>query len=101
MQAKELTVPLNGRDGYHTTFLGKKCCILHHGNLFTPRVPASTEGSRIMLQLFAIHAEMLFEHGIANADPHAGNIMVMDDGRLGALFIMGRRCRQACCKLQC
>eukprot|EP00750_Incisomonas_marina_P025540 INCI555.1.p1 GENE.INCI555.1~~INCI555.1.p1 ORF type:complete len:551 (-),score=111.57 INCI555.1:127-1779(-) len=53
VQAKELTVPLNG--------------------------------SRIMLQLFAIHAEMLFEHGIANADPHAGNIMVMDDGRLGLI----------------
>ena len=37
-----------------------------------------------MMLLFDIHGEMMLNHGITNADPHAGNILIMDDGRLGS-----------------
>jgi ubiquinone biosynthesis protein len=33
----------------------------------------------------ALYARMIFEHGFFHGDPHPGNILVLDDGRLGLL----------------
>ena len=33
----------------------------------------------------ALYATMIFEHGFFHGDPHPGNILVLDDGRLGLL----------------
>lgn len=33
----------------------------------------------------ALYFEMIFEHGMFHADPHPGNFVLMDDGRLGIL----------------
>src|SRR5262249_14795394 len=32
-----------------------------------------------------LYARMIFEHGFFQGDPHPGNILVLDDGRLGLL----------------
>lgn len=44
-------------------------------------------GPRIMNLIFQFHGEMFFNDGMVNADPHAGNIMLMDDGRVGMLEV--------------
>ena len=48
-----------------------------------------------MKRLFEIHAEMLFEHGIANADPHAGNVLILDpeEESLGITIIVIKHCQ--------
>jgi len=33
----------------------------------------------------ALYATMIFEHGFFHGDPHPGNILVLDDGRIGLL----------------
>jgi len=42
-------------------------------------------GPRIARLLFEVHGHEIFAHGIFNSDPHAGNVFVMKDGRLGLL----------------
>merc|ERR1711937_408741 len=37
----------------------------------------------LMRLIFNVHAHQLFEDGVFNADPHAGNILICEDGRLG------------------
>lgn len=49
-------------------------------------------GPRITKLLFDIHGHQIFHDGIFNSDPHAGNILIMDDGRLG-LVDYGGACR--------
>jgi ubiquinone biosynthesis protein len=36
-------------------------------------------------RIAALYATMIFEHGFFHGDPHPGNILVLDDGRLGLL----------------
>lgn len=35
--------------------------------------------------LFSIHAEQIFRFGFFNGDPHPGNIMMLEDGRIGLI----------------
>src|SRR5690606_12566836 len=35
--------------------------------------------------LAQVHAHEIFEDGVYNSDPHAGNVIIMDDGRLGLI----------------
>merc|ERR1712139_546396 len=42
-------------------------------------------GPRIIRTLCEVHAHQLFVDGIYNSDPHAGNVLVMEDGRLGLI----------------
>ena len=32
-----------------------------------------------------VHAYEIFNNGVFNGDPHPGNILLMDDGRLGLI----------------
>ena len=32
-----------------------------------------------------MYLEMIFQHGVYHADPHPGNLLVMDDGGIGLL----------------
>ncbi|KAG8469557.1 hypothetical protein KFE25_006012 [Diacronema lutheri] len=41
--------------------------------------------SSILRLLCEVHAHELFENGVLNGDPHAGNVLLMPDGRLGLI----------------
>lgn len=41
--------------------------------------------ARVLDVLMRVHAEEIFRHGIFNADPHPGNIMLLKDGRIGLI----------------
>jgi len=45
--------------------------------------PMKIEPERVSLLLFRSMLEQFFNHGMFNADPHAANILVLNDGRLG------------------
>jgi ubiquinone biosynthesis protein len=36
-------------------------------------------------RIAALYAKMIFEHGFFHGDPHPGNLLVLDDGRLGLI----------------
>eukprot|EP00959_Pyramimonas_sp_CCMP1952_P326512 6834711-Pyramimonas_sp.AAC.1 len=40
---------------------------------------------KILELLMEVHAHEIFNDGIFNGDPHPGNILLMDDGRLGLI----------------
>merc|ERR1712224_628296 len=42
-------------------------------------------GPRITRLLFDVHGHEIFQNGLFNSDPHAGNIIMMPDGRLGLI----------------
>ena len=42
-------------------------------------------GPRIIKLLSDVHAHEIFIEGVYNSDPHAGNVLVMSDGRLGLI----------------
>ncbi|CAK0879581.1 unnamed protein product, partial [Prorocentrum cordatum] len=42
--------------------------------------------------LFAVQSKCIFEDGFVNSDPHAGNVLLLDDGRLG-LIDWGQVCQ--------
>ena len=47
--------------------------------------PELVDGYRIFKLLADVHAHQLFRDGLYNSDPHAGNIIMMPDGRLGLI----------------
>lgn len=49
-------------------------------------------GPRLLQTLFDVHAHEIFVDGLFNSDPHAGNVLIMADGRLG-LIDYGAVCR--------
>ena len=42
-------------------------------------------GPKILRTLNEVHAYQIFVNGLYNSDPHAGNVLMMDDGRLGLI----------------
>ena len=53
-----------------------------------PLVPTKTmplNGPRVVKLLCDVHAHEVFQDGVFNSDPHAGNVIAMDDGRLGLI----------------
>ena len=42
-------------------------------------------GPKILRTLNEVHAHQIFVNGLYNSDPHAGNVLMMDDGRLGLI----------------
>lgn len=59
------------------------------GILGTPieykNTPSPVNGPNITKLLYDVHGHQVFQDGCFNADPHAGNVMVCDDGRLGLI----------------
>jgi len=49
------------------------------------RTPPPLDAARLIRRLFEVHAHQLFEDGFFNGDPHPGNILLLDDGRLGLI----------------
>ena len=49
------------------------------------RSPPPLDTARLIRKLFEVHGHQLFEDGFFNGDPHPGNIMLLDDGRLGLI----------------
>lgn len=42
-------------------------------------------GPRLARILFEVHGHEIFQNGLFNSDPHAGNVLMMPDGRLGLI----------------
>jgi aarF domain-containing kinase len=42
-------------------------------------------GPRIAKLLYEVHGHEIFHNGLFNSDPHAGNVLMLDDGRLGLI----------------
>jgi len=47
--------------------------------------PVPLNGPRIARLLFEVHGHEIFHDGLFNSDPHAGNVFMLRDGRLGLL----------------
>merc|ERR1719201_447579 len=48
-------------------------------------VAVPLNGPRYAKLLFDVHGHEMFENGLFNSDPHAGNVLMMPDGRLGLI----------------
>ena len=46
---------------------------------------APLDTGRLIRDIFEVHGHQLFVDGFFNGDPHPGNIMLLDDGRLGLI----------------
>jgi aarF domain-containing kinase len=46
-------------------------------------LPVPLNGPRIAKLLFDVHGHEIFQNGLFNSDPHAGNVLMMKDGKLG------------------
>ena len=42
-------------------------------------------GPTITKLLYEVHGHQILNDGVFNADPHAGNVMICNDGRLGLI----------------
>lgn len=42
-------------------------------------------GPRLSRLLFDVHGQQIFQNGLFNSDPHAGNVLMLPDGRLGLI----------------
>jgi len=42
-------------------------------------------GPRLARLLFDVHGHQIFQNGLFNSDPHAGNVLMLPDGRLGLI----------------
>lgn len=47
--------------------------------------PMPVNGPNVTKLLYKVHGHQVFHDGCFNADPHAGNVMICDDGRLGLI----------------
>lgn len=47
--------------------------------------PSPVNGPSITKLLYEVHGHQILQDGVFNADPHAGNVMICDDGRLGLI----------------
>eukprot|EP00933_Yihiella_yeosuensis_P058632 TRINITY_DN5925_c0_g4_i1.p1 TRINITY_DN5925_c0_g4~~TRINITY_DN5925_c0_g4_i1.p1 ORF type:complete len:583 (+),score=97.09 TRINITY_DN5925_c0_g4_i1:81-1829(+) len=52
---------------------------------WTKRVQPVLDGYRLARLLYDVHGFEIFQNGLFNSDPHAGNILMMPDGKLGLL----------------
>ena len=52
-------------------------------NIVKSTVPIN--GPRILRVLNEVHSHQVFVDGVYNSDPHAGNVLMMEDGRLGLI----------------
>lgn len=43
------------------------------------------DGPKLSRILFEVHGHEMFQNGLYNSDPHAGNVFMMPDGRLGLI----------------
>lgn len=53
--------------------------------IFHTNYTVPLNGPRIIRTLCDVHAHQIFVNGMFNSDPHAGNVIMMDDGRLGLI----------------
>jgi aarF domain-containing kinase len=51
----------------------------------TKKYSVPLNGPKLAQLLYDVHGHEMFENGLFNSDPHAGNIFVMNDGKLGLI----------------
>uniref|UniRef100_A0A7S4T5K4 ABC1 atypical kinase-like domain-containing protein n=1 Tax=Alexandrium monilatum TaxID=311494 RepID=A0A7S4T5K4_9DINO len=61
------------------------CCCCPAIGARPQSVAVPLNGPRIARTLFEVHGHEIFQDGVYNSDPHAGNIFMLTDGRLGLL----------------
>lgn len=69
---------LNGLKSLANAMLGTKYTL-------TSVAKEMLNGPKIIELLLDIHAHQIFHDGLFNSDPHAGNVLMMPDGRLGLI----------------
>lgn len=78
---------LAGRDAIRNTIAGLYNYTL--GWIGTPiplaYSPQPVNVHQVVDELFKVQAKCIFEEGFFNCDPHAGNVLLLDDGRLGLI----------------
>lgn len=63
----------------------ESCCNSAPPQWTKARVHAPLNGFRLARLLYEVHGHQIFQNGLFNSDPHAGNVLMMPDGKLGLL----------------
>merc|ERR1719343_1302872 len=61
------------------------CCPNRELPKWTQKKAQAINGYRTARLLFEVHGHEIFQNGLFNSDPHAGNVLVLSDGRLGLI----------------
>ncbi len=71
-------------DGFKLTRLstGENGTVEEH---LTPDLPPEIDLTEVARQGANLYLQMIFNEGMYHADPHPGNVLIMDDGRIGLL----------------
>lgn len=61
------------------------CCHSPAPQWTKKKMAVPLNGPRLAKLLFDVHGHEIFQNGLFNSDPHAGNVLMMQDGRLGLI----------------
>jgi len=61
------------------------CCHAPAPQWTKKKMAVPLNGPRLAKLLFDIHGHEIFQNGLFNSDPHAGNVLMLQDGRLGLI----------------
>lgn len=61
------------------------CCHAPPPQWTRQQMAVPLNGPRLAKLLYDVHGHEIFQDGLFNSDPHAGNILMMPDGRLGLI----------------
>mmetsp|Transcript_109046 Transcript_109046/g.307356 ORF Transcript_109046/g.307356 Transcript_109046/m.307356 type:complete len:549 (-) Transcript_109046:42-1688(-) len=76
----------NAALGFLGCVFGGACCGQNAQPQWTKRkLAVPLNGPRLAKLLYEVHGHELFQNGLFNSDPHAGNVLMLPDGRLGLL----------------
>eukprot|EP00929_Paragymnodinium_shiwhaense_P014803 TRINITY_DN122766_c0_g1_i1.p1 TRINITY_DN122766_c0_g1~~TRINITY_DN122766_c0_g1_i1.p1 ORF type:complete len:566 (-),score=105.75 TRINITY_DN122766_c0_g1_i1:59-1756(-) len=65
--------------------VGGACCHKEVPKWAQKPMSVPLNGPRLTRLLFEVHGHEIFQNGLFNSDPHAGNVIMMKDGRLGLI----------------
>jgi len=61
------------------------CCHAPPPSWAKKKMAVPLNGPRLARLLYDVHGHEIFQNGLFNSDPHAGNILMLPDGRLGLI----------------
>mmetsp|Transcript_2714 Transcript_2714/g.8250 ORF Transcript_2714/g.8250 Transcript_2714/m.8250 type:complete len:377 (+) Transcript_2714:2-1132(+) len=61
------------------------CCDAPPPEWTKKKMAVPLNGPRLAKLLFEVHGHEIFQNGLFNSDPHAGNVLMLPDGRLGLI----------------
>lgn len=79
VKVRNVTASLLGR------FMNCCCSQMAKPQWTQKRIAEPLNGPRLARILYDVHGHEIFQNGLFNSDPHAGNVLMLPDGRLGLL----------------